>query len=462
MRTLKFVLALLMLLAALALLRCAMDWRAPFLPHLRPMLFAGLIALSLILILAQFRLRRSVGPARSAAWWLTSIGLAAAVLAAGVTLFLEARFQWFRYHVLHADSQRLERVGHHLMVGYQSLSELQNLVQLKAVSGVFMAGRNVEGKSISQVRTEIDSLQRMRHEQGLPRLWIATDQEGGIVSRLSPPLSRLPALSQIVQSHPDMHQREQAVREFARAQGRELAGIGVNVNFAPVVDVNHQVMNPKDRYTRIFQRAISSDPHIVAQVASWYCATLEETGVAGTLKHFPGLGRVFEDTHSDHANLSTPMDELHKTDWVPFRTLMQQNNTFVMLGHARLAALDPDNPVSMSPAVIAGLLRHAWKYDGVLITDNFSMMAVFLSPKGMDEGSVAALNAGVDLILVSYDPDQYYRVMYALLKADEQGRLDELTLQQSKRRLKHAMMTLSRTRHAGSHGVEAADDKAQH
>jgi beta-N-acetylhexosaminidase len=116
----------------------------------------------------------------------------------------------------------------------------------------------------------------------------------------------------------------------------------------------------------------------------------------------------------------------------------------------------------MSPAVIAGLLRHAWKYDGVLITDNFSMMAVFRSPKGMDEGSVVALNAGVDLILVSYDPDQYYRVMYALLKADEQGRLDELTLQQSNRRLKHAMMTLSRTRHAGSHGVEAADDEVRH
>jgi beta-N-acetylhexosaminidase len=458
MKTLKFALALFMLLAALALLRCAVDWRAPFLPHLRPMLLAGLIGLSLILILAQSLIRRSVSPARSAVWWLTSVGLAAAVTPLGITLFLEARFQWVRYQVLHADSQRLERVGRHLMVGYQTMGELRNLVHLKAISGIFMASRNVEGKSMSQIRSEIDSLQRMRQEQGLPRLWVATDQEGGIVSRLSPPLSRRPALSEIVHSHPDLHQREQAVREFGRGQGRELAEIGVNLNFAPVVDLNHQVINPKDRYTRIFQRAISSDPHIVAQVAGWYCAALEENGVAGTLKHFPGLGRVFEDTHFDQANLSTPTDELLRTDWVPFRTLMQRNNTFVMLGHAQLTALDPDNPVSMSSAVIAGLLRNSWKYHGVLITDNFSMMAIFRSSKGMAEGSVEALNAGVDMILVSYDPDQYYRVMYALLKADEQGRLDNRSLQQSDLRLQHAMTVLSGSRHADHHTMNQARD----
>jgi beta-N-acetylhexosaminidase len=276
----------------------------------------------------------------------------------------------------------------------------------------------------------------------LPRLWIATDQEGGIVSRLSPPLTRLPALSEIVERHTDTVQRQQAVREFAATQGRELADLGVNLNFAPVVDLNYQVINPKDRYTRIFERAISGDPSIVAQVAGWYCAALEDAGVRCTLKHFPGLGRVFEDTHRAHANLDTSVSELMETDWLPFRALMTQSNSFTMLGHVRLTAIDKERPVSMSTPVVAGLLRARWKYDGVLITDNFSMLAVYRSSDGIENGSVEALNAGVDLILVSYDPDQYYRVMHALLKADHQGRLDRQVLQRSDERLARAVRSV--------------------
>ena len=94
----------------------------------------------------------------------------------------------------------------------------------------------------------------------------------------------------------------------------------------------------------------------------------------------------------------------------------------------------------MSPAVIAGLLRRDWKYDGVLITDNFSMAAVYRSSEGMSNGSIQALNAGVDLILISWDTDQYYPVMYSLLKADRQGRLDREALKRSDQRLEMAKL----------------------
>ena len=222
----------------------------------------------------------------------------------------------------------------------------------------------------------------------------------------------------------------------------KLAEVGVNLNFAPVVDVNYNVVNPDDKYTRIFQRAISSDPAVVARVTAWYCAALEEAGVRCTLKHFPGLGRVFEDTHLDHADLTASIEELTTTDWIPFLSLMRQSNAFIMLGHARLTAMDKERPVSMSPAVITGLIRSSWKHDGVLITDNFSMLAVYRSKVGMDNGSIEALNAGVDLILMSYDPDQYYRVMYALLQADKEGKLDQEMLKQSSRRLENAIHAL--------------------
>ncbi len=325
-----------------------------------------------------------------------------------------------------------------MIVGYRNLAEVQELVRIRAVAGIFVSIRNVRGKSVAEIRKEIDYLQSQRKNRGLAPLWIATDQEGGIVSRLSPPLTRMSSLSEVLERYPDVVQRERAVRQYAATQGRELAELGINLNFAPVVDVNHEIRNPNDRFTRIFLRAISSDPAVVTQVASWYCAGMEEAGVRCTLKHFPGLGRVYDDTHFSGATLATSVTELTGTDWVPFRALMSQDGAFTMLSHARLTAIDPDHPVSVSPPVIAGLLRRDWEYDGVLITDDFSMGAVYRSKIGIDEGSVAAVNAGVDLILIGWDSDQYYRVMYALLKADREGKLNPEALLRSDRRLARA------------------------
>ena len=157
-----------------------------------------------------------------------------------------------------------------------------------------------------------------------------------------------------------------------------------------------------------------------------------------TLKHFPGLGRVFDDTHMVTAELDATSDALEATDWLPFRQLMSSDAAFTMLSHARLTAIDRDRPASFSHAVVKGLLRDGWKHDGILVTDDFSMGAVTLSREGAAGGAVEALNAGVDLILVSYDPDQYFYVMYALLQADRDGRLRGDMLERSQTRLRRA------------------------
>jgi beta-N-acetylhexosaminidase len=440
--TMKFFVSVLLLLIALALVPFAWDWRSPFLAAFRHYALLALVVLPLAMILVQIWLLITSRPEQRVLSAISQFGLLTAVLALASTLALEARFHLVRYQVLHADPVRLEELGRHFIVGYRNLAEVRKLVRLRAIAGVFVSGNNVRGKSIAQVRKQIESLQSIRRQQGLPPLWVATDQEGGVVSRLSPPLSEMPPLSEIVKRYPNPIQRERAVRQFAAKQGRELAEIGVNLNFAPVVDVNHHIMNPNDEYTRIFKRAISDDPAVVAQVASWYCDALEKEGVRCTLKHFPGLGRVFEDTHLGRANLSASIAELAKTDWVPFRAIMRDGKAFVMLGHVRLTQIDSERPVSMSCAVISGLLRGQWKYDGVLITDNFSMTAVYRSSQGMDNGSIDSLNAGVDLILISWDSDQYYRIMYALLKADRQGRLDREELRRSDQRLARAILTV--------------------
>jgi beta-N-acetylhexosaminidase len=362
------------------------------------------------------------------------------------TVIQEARFRWTRSEILHTNPLELEKVGRHIIVGYTSLTEVRKLVELRGVGGVFVSSWNVRDKNVAQLRHEIESLQHIRKQQNLPPLWIATDQEGGVVSRLSPPLPHQPALSELVKRSPDMAHLERAVRKYGKTQGKGLAEVGVNLNFAPVVDLNHNVVNPNDKFTRIYQRAISNDPKTVEQVAGWYCAGLEESGVQCTLKHFPGLGRVFEDTHNSDARLATSMTELLKTDLAPFRMLMRKSKAFTMLSHVKLTAQDRKNPVSISPAVITKLIRGDWDYDGILITDNVTMAAIYRSKPGMAQGSVQALNAGVDLILISYDTDQYYSVMHALLKAYRNGILSRKTLERSDQRLERSVRSLQNTK----------------
>ncbi len=421
------------LATALVLLPQALDWRSPMLASVRAWALAVLLLFPAAIVAAEvLTLRRKAGRAVRV---LNVASLALAALCLASVLALEARFQWQRYAVLHAEPATPEKLGRHIVVGYRDIAELKALIERRTIAGVFLTTRNVEGRDAGAIRREIAAMQEMRRRQGLPPLLIATDQEGGSVSRLSPPLTRMPPLSAIVARHADPAERRKAVEDYAVAQARELADLGVNVNLAPVVDLDHGIANPDDRLTRISTRAIAKDPQVVTEVAATYCSQLSANGVRCTLKHFPGLGRVFEDTHLHTADLAASPSELASSDWLPFRSLMRRDDVTVMLGHARLTALDRHRPASFSPQVVHGLLRTEWGFDGVLMTDDFCMGAVFYSAEGIAGGSVEALNSGVDLILISYDVDQFYVAMHALIEADRAGTLRDDSLRQSARRL---------------------------
>ena len=438
MHAIKLLLSTLLLAFALAAAPFAVDWRSPLLFVIRRWALWALVFVPIVMIVAQTAIIWSSSPRHRVTRIVGALGIIAAVFVSACTLVLEGRFQWTKQIVLNTSPDESAPLGRHLIVGYRRFAEVRKLVRRRAIAGVFVSSMNVGSGNGHKLRDEISELQRIRRKQGLPRLWIATDQEGGIVSRLSPPLPKQPPLSDIVKKNVDTNSLMHAVRRYALVQGEGLAELGVNLNFSPVVDLNHNVVNPNDKLSRISERALSDDPEIVTRVAKEYCRTLEQCGVTCVLKHFPGLGRVYEDTHTRSASLSTSAKELAKTDWKPFRALMSDSRVFTMLGHVRLAALDKENPSSISPKVITGLLRNKWKHDGVLITDNVTMWAVYRSRLGIDAACVQALNAGVDLILVSYDPDQYYRIMYALLKAYRNGAVSRHKLKQSDRRLERA------------------------
>lgn len=344
-----------------------------------------------------------------------------------------------RAEILASPADRLERIGRHLVIGYYAFADVKALVEARAIAGILITDHNVRGRTVQAIKAEIAALQDIRRQQGLPPLIVAADQEGGYVSRLSPPLKRQRSLSALLASIAHDEERKTIVETYAREQAAELSRVGVTMNFGPVVDLKLDPGNRDDGETRLRLRAIAADPFTVAKVAGWYCDELARANIMCTLKHFPGLGRVRRDTHVVSAEVSASEGTLELNDWVPFRRVMSRPHAVTMLGHVRIAAVDKTAPASYSQEVIGRLIRRTWEHDGLLITDDFSMGAITRGKPGIGRAAVQAFNAGVDLLLISFSEKHLDTVMSALLAADESGNLDVVQLANSRDRLERLL-----------------------
>lgn len=345
-----------------------------------------------------------------------------------------------RAEILAADPVRLERIGRHIVVGYHAYEEVRALVEKRAIAGIFITDHNVRGRTAAAVKADIDRLQDIRKAQGLPPLIVAADQEGGSVSRLSPPLKRQPSLAAALAKATTDEERRPIVEAYALTQAAELKRMGVTMNFGPVVDLKLNPSNRSDGETRLRLRAISADPYTVAKVAEWYCGVLAGQDIMCTLKHFPGLGRVTRDTHVASAEISASEGTLELNDWVPFRRVMKNPHAVTMLGHVRVGVLDKTAPASFSETIIGTLMRGTWEHEGLLVTDDFSMGAVTRHKGGLGRAAVRSLNAGMDFVLLSYSEKHLNAMMSALLAAEEAGALDPAALEKSRARAERVLL----------------------
>ena len=414
--------------------------RSPFLLKVRVLASVAALALGLSLLGWVWPRLRAVWPRGAAGAQRARYGLRVfAALALWGTVWgpqQHLRAVWQRRQVLAAPTPLRARLAAHLVVGFRSWPEAEDLVSQALVGGVYVAKHNAQQLSQEQLTQHLYKLQQLRQQAGLPTLLITADQEGGPVSRLSPPLPLIPPLSQVIAGATTDAERDTAVRSFASEHAQALRSVGVNVNFGPVADLRlHPSRSFLDRYSFIGARAIAKEPALAASVAGVYAETLLQSGVIPTAKHFPGLGRVRTDTHFFPATLDTPLAELQEADWLPFRAVAQHAPSLLMLGHVYVTAVDRQQLASGSQRLVQGVIREQWGHQGVLITDDLCMAPVFHGPGGLTGFVVTALSAGVDLLLVSYDSGQVYPVLAALLRAYQAGHISEQTLLASDARL---------------------------
>ncbi|HEY0753277.1 MAG TPA: glycoside hydrolase family 3 protein [Ktedonobacteraceae bacterium] len=348
-----------------------------------------------------------------------------------------------------------EQIGQLLIVGFPGTSptpELIELIQRHHVGNIILFSRNI--RSARQLHELTSRLQELAREGGqrFPLL-IAIDQENGMVQRLSKN-SRMPgeAGANAPSSQADGTTASAPVREatifpgnmtlgaigsaedayeVALAAGREMHALGINLNLAPVVDVNNNPSNPV-----IGVRSFGEDPQEVARLACAQIRGYQQAGVATCIKHFPGHGDTATDSHLGMPVVPYALERLERLELLPFKSGIAAGSDCVMTAHISFPALmgETNLPATLSPEVIDQLLRQQLGFQGVIMTDCLEMNAVS-EAVGVGRGTVLAQLAGNDLILISHRYERQLSGLEALKAALQRGEIAPERIRESAERV---------------------------
>lgn len=256
---------------------------------------------------------------------------------------------------------------------------------------------------------------------GTPTPLVALDQEGGRVARITDPhlVAQIPA-AMALGALGDLS----IVERLGSLVGRDLARLGINVNFAPVADLALDARN-----IVIGSRSFGAVPYAVANMAAAFARGLERCGVAAALKHFPGHGATHVDSHVALPLVDVDLATLRARDLVPFTSAIgTAAASIVMSAHIVLSALDPDLPATLSSRVLTGLLRDELGFTGVIATDCLEMEAV-AATVGTAQGALRALAAGADLLVVSHHLERAEEAVDRIVAAIDDGSLPRARLE---------------------------------
>ncbi len=308
-----------------------------------------------------------------------------------------------------------EKLGQVFFVGYQGKAlspSVRRWITERKVGGVKIFTRNVS--TAEALARDVREMQRLAQADrfGIPLL-IATDQEGGWVQHIRAGVADSPGNMAVAAS---------GIPADAYLTGyyvaRELRALGINMNFAPTVDV---YSNPAD--TVIGPRAFSSDPIETALFSVAYFRGMEAAGVIATAKHFPGHGAADRDSHGFLPIVRVPWQTLWERDLVPYRLLVREGIPAVMSGHLAFPEIQGDVvPTTLSAFFLNDVLRRRLAFDGVIVTDDLEMHGVHQGRHDAAEVSRLALEAGNDMVLLSHTPqlqEQAWERFRSLFSSDD-------------------------------------------
>ena len=291
---------------------------------------------------------------------------------------------------------------------------LERMIADECLAGVVLFQKNVV--SPTQVAGLTAALRAIRREG--PPLWLSIDHEGGLVTRFpmspapgGPAMTALPsAMALGAAGDPAL------ARRAGEVAGRELRALGFSLNFAPVLDVNNNPSNPV-----IGTRAFGETPAQVATMGLAYAAGLEASGVASTVKHFPGHGDVTVDSHLGLPRVTHDLARLEAVELAPFAAAARAGVAAVMTAHIVFPALDPSGvPATMSAPILTDLLRTRMGFRGFVVSDSLSMRAI-VDHFGAGEAAVAAVRAGCDAVLALGPVELQREILDRLADAIEHG-----------------------------------------
>ena len=316
------------------------------------------------------------------------------------------------------DSRRL--VAGLFCIGFSGTSvppEVEAL-QRAGVAGAILFRRNVE--SPAQFAALCADLKR---RAGRPFL-TSVDQEGGRVVRLRDPFTEVPPMRAL-----GALGDEGLAEAVGAVLGAELRAVNVDLDYAPVLDVDTNPANPV-----IGDRAFGRTPELVARMGAALIRGLQGAGVAACGKHFPGHGDTAQDSHLDLPRLPHTLARLESVELPPFEQAIRAGVASIMTAHVIFEPLDPRYPATMSRAALDGILRDRMGFDGVVISDDLEMKAI-ADHYGLEEAVVRGINAGVDLFLVCHHAEVQHRAIEFLADAVARGEVPLERVREARRRV---------------------------
>lgn len=316
-----------------------------------------------------------------------------------------------------------EKIGQMFLIG-MPVPEIDDttryLIKEGKVGGIILYRRNI--MNVEQLLNLLNSIRDLNKESKVP-LFISIDEEGGRVNRMPPEITNLASAKKVSKCGEDI------CYESGKIIGKMLREFGINMNFAPVLDIG----GFRDNHA-LGDRCLGVDPDEVAKKGVMVMKGIQEEKVISTIKHFPGHGASKADSHAFMPVIYKRVRRLKIEDMFPFIKAINEGADSIMVGHLLVADVNSIYPSSLSDKVIKGILRRDLKYNGLIITDDLSMKGITLN-FGTTHPVIKAIKVGADVIIMNKGTKNKIKAIKNVLKLVKKGKISEERIDESVQRI---------------------------